>query len=136
MRSRVTPVVIGRGTLHASRHTLEWIRESGTVVIPCGMATVILVEPGVSISDAAVKMCADHGMLLIWAGEAGVRVYSAGLPGGASGERILPASAGVEGLRSRVSVKVFGFPPRVRGLKFNGVALKPDTTVFPACVRG
>lgn len=59
------------------------------VVVPVGMTSVILVEPGVSITHAAVKLCADQGTLLIWVGEAGVRLYSAGQPGGASGERIL-----------------------------------------------
>lgn len=59
LRSRVTFVPVDRGTLHASSHALQWERESGTIVVPVGMASVILVEPGVSVTHAAVKLCAD-----------------------------------------------------------------------------
>ena len=40
-------------------------------------------EPGARISHAAVAVAAQVGCLLIWVGEAGVRVYSAGQPDGA-----------------------------------------------------
>lgn len=90
---RITFLVIERGTLHASRHSLEWSRETGTVAIPAGLATTVFIEPGVAVTHAAVKLCADHGTLLLWTGEAGVHLYSAGLPGGAAGERLLAQAA-------------------------------------------
>lgn len=104
MRSRITFLAIERGTLHASNHSLELVRETGTVVIPCGMATVLLIEPGVTITHAAVKLCADQGTLLLWVGEACVRVYSAGQPGGASGQRILEQAQLRLTKRSRIDV--------------------------------
>lgn len=102
--ARITFIVIERGTLHASGFTLECQREAGTVVIPCGMATVLLLEPGVTVTHAAIKLCADQGTLVVWVGEAGVRVYSAGHPGGASGERILAQAKLRLNERSRIAV--------------------------------
>ena len=89
LRSRVSFVSLERGTLHASGYSLVLERETGTVTIPCGVATVLLLEPGVTVTHAAVKLCADQGTLLIWVGEACVHVYSAGVAGERAGERIL-----------------------------------------------
>lgn len=61
LRARISYLVIERGTLHAAAHSLVLSRESGDVEIPCAQASVLLLEPGVSVTHAAVKMCADHG---------------------------------------------------------------------------
>lgn len=89
IRSRISFIVLEKGTLHAASFTLELVRETGAVVIPAGMTTVLLLEPGVTVTHAAVKLCADQGTRLIWVGEAGVHVYSAGLQRGTAGDRIL-----------------------------------------------
>lgn len=57
--------------------------------IPVGSVACILLEPGTRISHAAVKLASTTGTLLIWVGEAGVRVYSVGQPGGARSDRLL-----------------------------------------------
>ena len=44
---------------------------------------------GCPISHAAVTLAARVGCLLIWIGEAGVRLYAAGQPGGARADRLL-----------------------------------------------
>jgi len=48
-----------------------------------------MLEPGSRVSHAAVALAARVGCLLIWVGEAGVRLYSAGQPGGARSDRLL-----------------------------------------------
>src|SRR5690554_3676967 len=57
--------------------------------IPVGSVVCIMLEPGTRISHAAVKLAATTGTLLIWVGEAGVRVYSVGQPGGARSDKLL-----------------------------------------------
>lgn len=57
--------------------------------IPVGSLACIMLEPGTRISHAAVKLAATTGTLLIWVGEAGVRLYSVGQPGGARSDRLL-----------------------------------------------
>jgi CRISPR-associated protein Cas1 len=44
--------------------------------IPVGSIACIMLEPGPRVSHAAVKLAAAVGTLLIWVGEAGVRLYS------------------------------------------------------------
>ena len=57
--------------------------------IPVGSVVCIMLEPGTRISHAAVKLAATTGTLLIWVGDAGVRLYSVGQPGGARSDKLL-----------------------------------------------
>lgn len=58
-------------------------------VIPVGGIACLMLEPGTRASHAAVALAARAGTLLIWVGEAGVRLYAAGQPGGARSDRLL-----------------------------------------------
>lgn len=57
--------------------------------IPVGGLAGIMLEPGARISHAAVALAARVGTLITWVGEGGVRLYSAGHPGGARADRLL-----------------------------------------------
>ncbi len=57
--------------------------------IPVGSVACLMLEPGTRISHAAVKLASTTGTLLVWVGEAGVRVYASGQPGGARSDRLL-----------------------------------------------
>lgn len=57
--------------------------------IPVGGLACLMLEPGTRTSHAAVALAARAGTLLIWVGEAGVRLYAAGQPGGARADRLL-----------------------------------------------
>lgn len=57
--------------------------------IPIGGLACIMLEPGARISHAAVVLASRAGTLVVWVGEAGVRLYAAGQPGGARSDRLL-----------------------------------------------
>jgi len=57
--------------------------------IPIGGLACLMLEPGTRTSHAAVALAARAGTLLIWVGDAGVRLYAAGQPGGARADRLL-----------------------------------------------
>jgi CRISP-associated protein Cas1 len=70
------------------------IDQSGArVQVPVGGLACLMLEPGSRISHAAVALAARVGCLIIWVGEAGVRLYSAGQPGGARADRLLQQAA-------------------------------------------
>ena len=48
-----------------------------------------MLEPGTRVSHRAAALAARVGTLLVWVGEAGVRLYSSGQPGGARADRLL-----------------------------------------------
>lgn len=57
--------------------------------IPAGGLACLMLEPGTRVSHAAVVLAARVGCLLVWVGEAGVRLYACGQPGGARADRLL-----------------------------------------------
>lgn len=77
--------------------------------IPVGSVVCIMLEPGTRVSHAAVKLAAQVGTLLIWVGEAGVRLYASGQPGGARSDRLLYQAklALDDSLRLKVVRKMF-----------------------------
>jgi len=79
------------------------------MLIPVGSVACLMLEPGTRVSHAAVKLAAATGTLLIWVGEAGVRLYSAGQPGGARSDKLLYQAklALDEDLRLKVVRKMF-----------------------------
>lgn len=79
------------------------------VQIPVGGLACLMLEPGTRITHAAVALAARVGCLLVWVGEAGVRLYAAGQPGGARADRLLyQAQAALDdGARLRVVRAMF-----------------------------
>jgi CRISP-associated protein Cas1 len=77
--------------------------------IPVGGVTCLMLEPGTRTSHAAVSLAAQAGTLLVWVGEAGVRLYAAGQPGGARADHLLyQAKLALDpGLRLRVVQEMF-----------------------------
>ncbi len=82
---------------HADRHGMVWLRRGNLVVdagtlrfvtagseefppgdyaIPFQGVSCIAMEPGVTISHDALRLCARHGTGLVAVGEAGVRLYA------------------------------------------------------------
>jgi CRISPR-associated protein Cas1 len=91
IKDRMSMVFVGRGQLDVRDGAFVVVDEVNgeRLHIPVGSLVCLLLEPGARISHAAVKLAATVGTLLIWVGEAGVRLYSAGQPGGARSDKLL-----------------------------------------------
>jgi CRISP-associated protein Cas1 len=74
------------------------------VQIPVGGLACLMLEPGIRITHAAVALAARVGCLLVWVGEAGVRLYAAGQPGGARADRLLHQAAAALDEAARLKV--------------------------------
>ena len=90
IKDRVSFVSLERGQLDVLDGAFVLVDQNGVRThVPVGSVACILLEPGIRISHAAVSLCARVGTLLVWVGEAGVRVYASGQPGGARSDRLL-----------------------------------------------
>lgn len=111
IKERNSMVFVGMGRIDVRDGAFVVIDEVNgeRMHIPVGSIVCIMLEPGTRISHAAVKLAAATGTLLIWVGEAGVRLYSAGQPGGARSDRLLyQAKLALEpDLRLKVVRKMF-----------------------------
>ncbi|MCY4599073.1 MAG: type I-E CRISPR-associated endonuclease Cas1e [Acidobacteria bacterium] len=90
IKDRASLLFIERGRLDVLDGALVVVDKNGVRThVPVGGLACLMLEPGARISHAAVALAARVGCLLVWVGEAGVRVYSAGQPGGARADRLL-----------------------------------------------
>ena len=87
LKERVSVVFVERGEIDMLDGAFVVVDAGGVRThIPVGGVACIMLEPGTRVSHRAVALAARVGTLLVWVGEAGVRLYSAGQPGGACGD--------------------------------------------------
>lgn len=90
IRERASILFLERGRLDVLDGAFVLVDEGGVRThVPVGGLVCLMLEPGTRVSHAAVVLAARAGTLLIWVGEAGVRLYAAGQPGGARSDRLL-----------------------------------------------
>ncbi len=90
MKDRTSMVFVQYGQIDVKDGAFVVIDENGVRThIPVGSLACIMLEPGTRVSHAATKLAAQVGTLLVWVGEAGVRLYASGQPGGARSDRLL-----------------------------------------------
>ncbi|EKD25932.1 MAG: CRISPR-associated protein Cas1, partial [uncultured bacterium] len=82
MKERVSMLFLQYGELDVIDGSFVLVDANGVrTQIPVGSIACLMLEPGTRVTHAAVKLCAYTGCLLIWVGEAGVRLYAVGQPG-------------------------------------------------------
>lgn len=105
MSSRYSFIYLERGFLELDGNAVVLRQGANSLThVPVGSFICLLLGPGIVVTHEAVKACAIEGSLLVWTGEYGVRCYSAGMPGGASGDRILEQAALVLDPQKRLHV--------------------------------
>jgi len=90
MKERSSLVFVEKGQIDVIDGAFVVIDKTGIRThIPVGSIACLMLEPGTRISHRAVALAARVGTLLVWVGEAGVRLYASGQPGGARSDRLL-----------------------------------------------
>lgn len=90
IKDRISVVYIEKGNLDVLDGAFVVVDKTGVRThIPIGGVACLMLEPGTRVSHAAVTYASRVGCLLVWIGEAGVRLYAAGQPGGARADRLL-----------------------------------------------
>ncbi|MBA5601926.1 type I-E CRISPR-associated endonuclease Cas1 [Pectobacterium aroidearum] len=110
LKDRVSLIFLQYGQIDVIDGAFVLVDKTGVRThIPVGSVACIMLEPGTRVSHAAVKLAATVGTLLVWVGEAGVRLYASGQPGGARSDKLLYQAklALDEELRLKVVRKMF-----------------------------
>lgn len=90
MRDRAGIIFLEYGELDVLDGAFVLVDKNGVrTQIPLGGLACLMLEPGTRVSHAAVVLAARVGCLLVWVGEAGVRLYASGQPGGARADKLL-----------------------------------------------
>lgn len=125
LRERLSILFVEKGQIDVLDGAFVVVDQTGVRThIPVGGVACLMLEPGTRVSHAAAALAARVGTLLVWVGEAGVRLYSSGQPGGARADRLLYQArlALDEGLRLKVVRKMYGMrfgeePPARRSVE-------------------
>jgi len=90
LKHRISTITVERGTVEVDGSSLVVADVNGVrSKIPVGSLAVLMLEPGATITHAAIKLCAEARTLVLWTGEAGVRLYAAGSEGSAHSYNLL-----------------------------------------------
>jgi CRISPR-associated protein Cas1 len=90
IKERLSILFIEKGHLDVLDGAFVVVDKTGVRThVPIGGVACLMLEPGTRVSHAAVALAARVGTLLVWIGEAGVRLYASGQPGGARADRLL-----------------------------------------------
>jgi CRISPR-associated protein Cas1 len=90
IKDRISVVFLEKGNLDVLDGAFVVVDKNGIRThIPVGGVACLMLEPGTRVSHAAVTLASRVGCLLVWVGEAGVRLYASGQPGGARADRLL-----------------------------------------------
>lgn len=90
IKDRISVLYVERGNLDVLDGAFVVVDKTGIRThLPIGGVACLMLEPGTRVSHSAVVLAARVGCLLVWVGEAGVRMYAAGQPGGARADRLL-----------------------------------------------
>lgn len=125
LRNRVAVFSVEYGTVDVEASALV-VTDAGGVraQLPVGATAVLMLEPGTTVTHAAIKLCAENRTLIVWTGEAGVRLYSAGQEGSAHAYRLLRQARLALDPKSRLAVaremyrlRFFDEPPAKRSIE-------------------
>lgn len=90
MKERISILFVEKGKLDVLDGAFVVVDKNGVRMhIPVGGVACLMLEPGTRVSHAAVTLASRVGCLLVWVGDAGVRLYASGQPGGARADRLL-----------------------------------------------
>lgn len=90
MKERLSIVFVEKGNIDVLDGSFVVVDKSGVRThLPVGGVACLMLEPGTRISHMAIALASRVGTLVVWIGEAGVRLYSAGQPGGARSDKLL-----------------------------------------------
>ena len=130
IKERMSVVFVEKGEIDVIDGAFVVVDQQGFRVrpilthIPVGGVACIMLEPGTLVSHRAAALAARVGTVLVCGGEAGVRLYSSGQPGGARADRLLYQArlALDESLRLKVVRKMYALrfgeePPERRSVE-------------------
>ncbi len=90
MKERLSILFVDKGRLDVLDSAFVVVDKNGVrTQIPVGGVACLMLEPGTRVSHAAATLAARAGTLLVWVGDAGVRLYASGQPGGARSDKLL-----------------------------------------------
>lgn len=123
LRDSVGYLYLERGRIEQEQKAVAFYDKQGKVMVPVSSLAVLLLGPGTSITHEAIKTLTDHGCIVNWVGEKGVRFYAQGSGETRKGYQLMRQAALVSDPAKRIQVVL-----RMYQYRFDEV-LSPDLSL-------
>lgn len=80
VEDRLSFVYLEHARIDRENNAITAVSQQGTIAIPGAQLSVLLLGPGTTVTQAAMRVIGDNGATVAWVGEHGVRFYAAGSP--------------------------------------------------------
>lgn len=104
LRDSASFLYLERGRIEQDGRSVRYVNERERVPIPVASLTLLLLGPGTTITQQAVRNIAECGCTIAWSGEDGVRLYANGLGETRSARRLIRQARLVSDPRLRMQV--------------------------------
>lgn len=89
-KNRLSHMFLQYGLLEVINGAFVLTDANGTrVQIPIGFISTLFLEPGTTVTHAAMTLASESGTQVVWVGEGGTRTYAAGRPSSGDAQRLL-----------------------------------------------
>ena len=88
-RDSLSFVYVEHARIDRHENAIAFHDADGMTPVPVAALAVIMLGPGTSVTQAAIRVLAENNCLVIWCGEENVRFYASGIGGTRSAARLL-----------------------------------------------
>ncbi len=79
LRDSLSYLYVEHAIIDRKQNAIEYIQKDGRVMVPIAALCVLMLGPGTSISHAAIRVLAENGCTILWAGEESTNCYAFGM---------------------------------------------------------
>jgi CRISPR-associated protein Cas1 len=79
LRDSISYLYVERAVVDRDVSSIKVLRKEGRTQVPAAALSLLMLGPGTSVTHAAMKLMAENGCSVLWAGEEGMRLYAQGL---------------------------------------------------------
>ena len=124
IKERISFLYLEQSVINRSENSITVTDIRGTVYVPAGAISVLLLGPGTKITHRAMELISDCGVTVIWVGEQGVRYYAHGRPLAHSAGLLIKQANLVSNIRSRATVARKMYEMRFNGENVSGLTIQ------------
>lgn len=121
---RISFLYLEHATLTRADSALKVTDETGFVLVPSAIISVLLLGPGIDVSHRAMELLGDSGTAVVWVGEQGVRQYAHGRALNHSSRFLVQQAKLVSNTRTRLQVARKMYQMRFPGEDFSHLTMQ------------
>lgn len=89
LRDSLSYLYFDKAIIERDNNAVVVLRKDERIPVPIASLTVLMLGPGTTITQAAMRVIAESGCMVIWCGEGGMRFYGYGMGETRSSERLM-----------------------------------------------